>query len=145
MDRAPFIIQCAALYALMSFPVLITSSMQPLPIGSTAELIMKVILGTATVGLASQIVGDTHKSVAKARGETLVTSGLFSVLRHPNYTGETILWVSSAAAGVLAAVVATQKTWTVLALAGGSVFGAIGNYLYCFLHVDRTDSLRHGK
>jgi steroid 5-alpha reductase family enzyme len=87
---------------------------------------MKAFLGIATSGLLCQIVGDTHKSIAKSRGVSLVTNGLFSVLRHPNYTGEAILWSFSAAAGLLMACTATSKTLIVNTLSIFSILGALG-------------------
>ena len=38
--------------------------------------IMSLLLGTAGLGLALQIVGDTHKSVGKLRGEGLIKTGI---------------------------------------------------------------------
>jgi steroid 5-alpha reductase family enzyme len=85
--RAPFILQCATLYFLMSLPLVITHIV---PAGGTLLQLQltKAALGVAATGLAINIVGDLHKTIAKARGRSLVTGGLFSLLRHPNYTGE---------------------------------------------------------
>ena len=111
---------------MMSCPLLLTSSLPQPPVGTMADTTMKAILGIATSGLLCQIFGDTQKSIAKARGVSLVTKGLFSVLRHPNYTGEAILWSFSTAAGLFMAFTATSKTLSVYVLSIFSILGALG-------------------
>jgi len=88
LKRLPFIVQCAMLYAFMSCPLFITSQLPKLSKGSFIHYAINIIMGCATAGLLMQVIGDTQKSLAKAKGEGLVTTGLYSIFRHPNYTGE---------------------------------------------------------
>jgi len=122
--RAPFILQCATLYFLMSLPLVITHIV---PAGGTLLQLQltKAALGVAATGLAINIVGDLHKTIAKARGRSLVTGGLFSLLRHPNYTGELILWTGSTLAALLTAYTAPPSL-ALLCLCAGSVMGLGG-------------------
>ena len=111
----------------MSLPLLLSKSLPALPFGSPTDIALRILLGIATSGLIIQVLGDTHKSVAKARGEGLVTTGLYSFLRHPNYTGETILWVASAAVGLVSGLrTSAINDVTMMSLCVGSVLGAIG-------------------
>jgi protein-S-isoprenylcysteine O-methyltransferase Ste14 len=115
------------LYAFMSFPLLITHSMQPMLRGSFHQAAYSVCLVVATIGLALQIVGDTHKALAKAKGEGLVTTGLFSIIRHPNYLGELILWSASTAASLVVAGSPSLKfSFNLLLLSLGSILGSLG-------------------
>ena len=76
LQRTPFIVSCGFLYAFMSCPLLITASLPAFKVGSKMYKIMSLLLGTAGLGLALQIVGDTHKSVGKLRGEGLIKTGI---------------------------------------------------------------------
>ena len=59
----------------MSCPLLITASVPALKAGTTMYKIMNTLLSVAGLGLALQIIGDTHKSFGKSRGENLITTG----------------------------------------------------------------------
>ena len=121
LARAPFILQCGLLYLWMSCPLFVLATLpaekflSPLASVTAAatsaslqgfcSAIVPLLLSVAGLGLALQIVGDTHKLLAKrADPDRLVTSGLFRFLRHPNYTGEHVLWGASSLAGCLACV-----------------------------------------
>ena len=112
----------------MSCPLLITSYLPPPSVGSIADTAMKILLGVASSGLACQVIGDTHKSIAKSRGKSLVTTGLYSFLRHPNYTGEAILWTASALVGLTAALATSKRSLFINALSIFSILGAIGEF-----------------
>ena len=126
--RTPFIVSCAALYWWMSFPVFITSSLaKPLVRGSLIANAVNGCLVVAAMGLAIQITGDTQKYIEKRKDEkSLVTGGVYSIFRHPNYTGELILWSFSSLAGILSATSAFQRTWRALLMSVGSILGAAG-------------------
>eukprot|EP00558_Chaetoceros_sp_UNC1202_P005311 CAMPEP_0197236656 /NCGR_PEP_ID=MMETSP1429-20130617/3692_1 /TAXON_ID=49237 /ORGANISM="Chaetoceros sp., Strain UNC1202" /LENGTH=281 /DNA_ID=CAMNT_0042695489 /DNA_START=349 /DNA_END=1194 /DNA_ORIENTATION=+ len=64
----------------------------------------KILVGMTWFGFALGALGDFTKTFVKARcGEDhLVTSGIFSFLRHPNYTGEVIAWTASFLASIAA-------------------------------------------
>jgi len=99
----------------------------------SAELAYGAVGGMG-LGLLVAAVGDAQKSKAKHDFATgmegsseLVTSGLFKLLRHPNYTGEQVLWSFSALAGLMAALVgpASELLWS-----ASAVLGALGiNYV----------------
>ena len=55
-----------------------------------------------------------------------VMGGVFSRLRHPNYTGELLLWAASTAAGALVAFTAPGATWSTVALGAQSLLGLVG-------------------
>lgn len=118
--RVPFILGCSMLYFCMSLPLL---SSARCPASAQPRAIVAPLLALAYTGLTVAAVGDLHKSLAKARrGErTLVTKGLYTVLRHPNYTGEQILWFSSALVGIISSTpiarpMKTVLTWTAIVL-----------------------------
>ena len=77
-----------------------------------------------------QIIGDTQKYISKARNPSkLVTSGVYSLFRHPNYTGEVLLWSGSTLTGLLCAFgTATHRLGKMdkIALSIGSVLGYVG-------------------
>lgn len=102
LQRTPFILGCSFLYLCMSAPLLLSAG-TPLncPVARTAAW---VAVATAGLGLCINVAGDLHKSIAKARGVELVTGGLYSKLRHPNYSGELLLWSASTVTAVIAVV-----------------------------------------
>eukprot|EP00435_Cladocopium_sp_Y103_P072084 s436_g39.t1 len=59
----------------------------------------------AEVGWGVAAFGDLYKSVVKAKEgkDAIVTGGPYALLRHPNYTGEQLLWSANFVAGLLAA------------------------------------------
>ena len=128
LARTPFIVSCAALYWWMSFPVLITSSLlNPLKNGSFISNTVIGCLIVAAIGLSIQILGDTQKYFAKSRDDkALVDGGIYSILRHPNYTGELFLWIFSSLAGILAVPSAFGWTWRALFMIAGTLLGAVG-------------------
>jgi len=120
LSRVPFILSCGFLYFCMAAPLFITAQAPP----SEASLFLTAL---AWGGFGVAAMGDLIKTEVKGKeGEdTLVTSGPFSILRHPNYTGEMLLWTSS----LLAAFSTAIATGTLIADSGwlaASVLGAIG-------------------
>jgi len=55
MQRTPFIVQCALLYALMSCPLLLTASLPAAPAASLRSKAATALLGLATAGLSCQV------------------------------------------------------------------------------------------
>lgn len=82
LSRVPFILSCGFLYFCMAAPLFITAQAPP----SEASLFLTAL---AWGGFGVAAMGDLIKTEVKGKeGEdTLVTSGPFSILRHPNYTG----------------------------------------------------------
>jgi protein-S-isoprenylcysteine O-methyltransferase Ste14 len=122
--RTPFLASCAFLYFCMMCPLLITSqvcggdlSMMPScciaggggtsggsRLVSVLESCLRCSVLTTFLGFLLGALGDMNKTLGKKwKGEdTLITGGIFRFLRHPNYTGEVIGWISSCLAGILA-------------------------------------------
>lgn len=112
-NRTPFILSCALLYAGLAAPPLISATLIELGAVPTCEkalLAYRILVGLAWSGFIIGAIGDFAKSFTKGRkgADHLVTGGIFSVLRHPNYTGEILGWTSSFLASVLA--IATAST-----------------------------------
>jgi protein-S-isoprenylcysteine O-methyltransferase Ste14 len=92
LSRAPFVLGCGLLYFGLYTPLLLTSMIS----GSTdvppvLRMVMKVLVAMLWGGYIIGAVADTTKSYVKEtekNGKFLVTSGIFSILRHPNYTGK---------------------------------------------------------
>lgn len=124
--RFPFILGCAALYLGMVAPLVLTARYEAA--ASDAALgICKACLGAAACGGLIEAIGDAQKSFYKSlsRDPTVrwVDQGLFSVVRHPNYTGEQLLWVGSFGAGVACAAPSIMSCWGWMV---GAVLGLLG-------------------
>lgn len=121
LSRIPFVVGCAALYAALAAPLLLTSQSVANP-----SPYLKVCVVTSWVGFALGALGDLQKSFVKGMlGENvLVKGGLFARLRHPNYTGEVLGWTASFAASVVVAVADWKQSFAVPLAA--SAFGWLG-------------------
>jgi steroid 5-alpha reductase family enzyme len=109
LSRTPFILSCALLYGFMSAPMLVTRKIcgdAPLLLGQGGYLNLGFLCTTsmAWFGFLLGAIGDMAKSLSKAKNgeDHLVTGGVFSIFRHPNYTGEAIGWTSSCVTAFLA-------------------------------------------
>ena len=111
ISRAPFILSCGLLYYGLYLPVLLTSKLASdgVAVKSAAGpglTALKVLVGMQWFGYLVAALGDLTKSYVKAsekRGKFLVTSGIFSVVRHPNFSGEILSWTCNALCGALSA------------------------------------------
>lgn len=125
LSRTPFIVSCALLYLWMSAPVLLTAGAPEIgcSVGRAASW---AGVAAAALGFLVAAVGDAQKSIVKARsGEnTLVTTGVFKYLRHPNYTGELLLWSASTFVGMVSTV--AHFSWPRLGGAASSLLGLLG-------------------
>ena len=99
-SRVPFLSACAVLYLGLAAPVAMATAAPSVE----RFLAYKIAVGLMCSGCLLAALGDFWKSLAKAkRGEdALVTGGPFAIFRHPNYTGEQLLWTASFAAGLMA-------------------------------------------
>jgi len=82
-------------------------------------LVSKIGLGLATLGLIIETIADEQKNSFKAASGGLIESGLYSLVRHPNYTGEILFHV-----GMFLSSWHAYGTWKhllVAALAPGSM------------------------
>lgn len=120
LSRIPFVVGCATLYACLASPLFVTSQV------TSASWAFKVSVVATWVGFIMAAFGDLQKSILKRmNGEDfLVTNGIFSFLRHPNYTGEILGWTSSFLAGVNVAFGGWKKSYAFPLTA--SVFGWVG-------------------
>jgi len=136
LARTPFILSCAVLYGCMTAPLLIMEKIYgsaPLLINGQdwPHLALLVSSVFTWFGFLLGAIGDAWKSFSKARNsdDHLVTGGVFSLFRHPNYTGEAIGWTANCAAGFVA-VLSAGSGWQhwkqYLPYLGASVAGCMG-------------------
>lgn len=109
VNRLPFIISCAFLYLGLAIPPLMSGRSLEMMSAThvpceKAVLAYKALVGCTWAGFLVAALGDVIKSVVKGmKGpDHLVTGGLFSLLKHPNFTGEIFGWTSSFVASVVA-------------------------------------------
>ena len=101
----------ALLYACQTSPVTFRLANEK---GTDTLLIFGVILSAC--GVIIEIVSDTQKQAAKRKDPArFVSTGLFSIVRCPNYLGELILWTGVFLSGV--SVLNSAWQW-IAALAG---------------------------
>ncbi|CAJ1958884.1 unnamed protein product [Cylindrotheca closterium] len=147
LSRAPFIISCGFLYYGLAAPLFFTSQL-------TSEMMkpswvlpfMKTLVGLEWFGFGIAAIGDFTKTfVKKTKGDdTLVTSGIFSLLRHPNYTGEMIGWTANSVCGLvgftLLAKAATSRA-ALLKLIGNFIIQSLGLVGITFVLMQATTGL----
>ena len=104
LARAPFILACAFLYFCMAAPLRLTAEL-PASSGMLSKAAW-LMIGTMYLGFGTAAIGDLLKAWVKAkRGQDcLVIEGIFRWLRHPNYTGEIVLWGANAALACLCTI-----------------------------------------
>jgi len=109
LKRLPFIVTCALLYLGLVAPgvLVFKAAARGAEFGSAFRL---ALLGMY-VGWAVAAFGDLYKSIVKAKDgkDAIVTGGPYALLRHPNYTGEQLLWTANFVAGLLAAATLKPK------------------------------------
>eukprot|EP00531_Pseudo-nitzschia_arenysensis_P015248 CAMPEP_0116156416 /NCGR_PEP_ID=MMETSP0329-20121206/22821_1 /TAXON_ID=697910 /ORGANISM="Pseudo-nitzschia arenysensis, Strain B593" /LENGTH=359 /DNA_ID=CAMNT_0003653499 /DNA_START=61 /DNA_END=1140 /DNA_ORIENTATION=+ len=98
ISRLPFILSCGLLFYGLYLPVSLTSKITSDNMSAVGISVLKGLIGLQWLGFVSGAVGDLTKSYVKGSekdGKFLVTSGIFSILRHPNYSGEILSWTSN--------------------------------------------------
>lgn len=136
ISRAPFVLSCGLLYYGLYLPVLLTSKLasdttamkSAAGAGLTA---IKVLVGMQWFGYMAAALGDSTKSYVKAsenNGSFLVTSGIFSILRHPNFSGEVLAWTCNVLCGAVSAayLLRSRFSLSILGTLGLSMMGWIG-------------------
>lgn len=132
LSRLPFILGCGFLYFCMAAPLFVTAQAEALPIAVT-------FIALAYEGFYVAAWGDLIKTRVKAKeGEdALVVSGPFALVRHPNYSGEMLLWTSS----LMAAFLLSYVTGTLAANAVWLAFSVLGAIGINFVLVQATTGL----
>jgi len=139
LARTPFVLSCSFLYFCMAAPLRLTFGLGPAH-GALAMLQWGLV-GLMYSGFGVAAIGDLTKTRVKAaRGENaLVTQGIFMWLRHPNYTGELLLWTANAAIAVLGAL--CDNGLPKPAKIGYAVASAIGAAGIAFVLLKATSNL----
>lgn len=150
LARTPFVLSCAYLYYGLCAPLYLTSAIMSQSLGKL-QWTFKGLVGLTWLGFSVAALGDLHKSFVKGRkGENhLVTGGIFSVLRHPNYTGEMIGWTSSGLAGALAFLTMKEftqvKPWFYLGSTALGVSGILFVLLLATRNLERKQKKAYGE
>jgi len=107
-------LSCVLLYLFMTAPVIYRMSN-----GGEWDVVTIVGLCIMALGVLTEVVSDKQKSMAKKKNpNTFCASGLFKIVRCPNYLGELILWTGVLISGVT--TLCTVGQWIV------SVIGYLG-------------------
>ena len=106
--RAPFVLSCSLLYYAMCTPLLaVHAALASGALASAwgASIALRALVGVSWAGLLLAAWGDLHKSYVKAKlgAETLVMTGPYARFRHPNYTGEQMLWTANMLTSIVSA------------------------------------------
>ena len=139
LSRTPFVLGCSFLYYCMGAPLLLTATAAP-----PTSALLKVETALMYLGFLIAALGDLQKSIVKAtKGEdALVTNGIYKFLRHPNYTGELLLWGASFAAAVtVAPAILAAATMSKLAVAGWLLASATGYAGIAFVLIQAATGL----
>ena len=106
LTRIPFILSCGFLYYGLVCPLILTSQLSKAKdVPSLAFNVMKVLVAGQWLGYVVAAIGDLTKSYVKLKNNDenyLVTTGIFSKLRHPNYSCEILAWTCNAICGSIA-------------------------------------------
>jgi len=121
LKRAPFVLSCSLLYACMAAPIMVSTAT------AASGLLSAVLVAATWAGLLLAASGDIVKSYVKAQkgSDTLVTVGPYRFFRHPNYTGEQILWTANTMLGFVAAA-SGGALWASAGWLGASLLGWAG-------------------
>ena len=168
--RTPFLVNCSLLYFGLCAPLLLSSGLvTKLVLSASTKTALKtsfpfqwylisalkVLVALQWFGFALGAWGDVTKTFVKKVLEKnenfLVTSGVFSILRHPNYTGEMISWTCNSFVGLLTSMMTifllfATKTATTnsLALVGlYTILSLLGNVGIVFVLLQATKNLEY--
>ena len=111
ISLAPFVLSCGLIFYGLYIPAMLTSKLasDTIAMKTAAGLglsVMKALIGIQWLGITIATIADLTKSYVKASekdGKFLVTSGVFSIFRHPNFSGEILSWTCNSLCGALSA------------------------------------------
>lgn len=147
LSRAPFIFSCGLLYYGLVLPVKLTGALDASALALAGPL-LKTLVGLQWTGYLVAALGDLTKSYVKAsekNGKFLVTSGIFSLLRHPNFTGEILSWTANALTGILAGGLLLRSGGgsNIVSLVGSMGLSAMGSLGMVFVLLSATRNLEN--
>ena len=121
ISRAPFVLSCGLIFYGLYLPVKLTSDAIALKAATNLGLTaIKVLVGLQWFGYFIAALGDLTKSYVKSserNGKFLVTTGIFSILRHPNFSGEILSWTCNSLCGALSAAYLLRRKFSLSTLA----------------------------
>lgn len=154
ISRLPFVLSCGLLFYGLYLPVLLTSKLTRDTIAMESVsffglTVMKALVAMQWIGYLVASLGDLTKSYVKAsenNGKFLVTSGVFSILRHPNFSGEILSWTCNSLSGALstAYLLRSKFSLSILGCLGLSTMGWAG-MLFVLLRATSTLEERQQK
>ena len=103
-------ISCAILYVCECAPVTFrfVNNVQD-------DMFLYVGIGLAAVGILMEIIADAHKTIAKKKNpKRFVSTGLYKIVRCPNYLGEILLWTGVFVSGI--SVCNSVLQWVIVSL-----------------------------
>jgi steroid 5-alpha reductase family enzyme len=142
LSRLPFILSCGLLYYGLVAPVVATSQLA-IDSTSTVAKVFAGLVGMQWFGFATAALGDftkTHVKSSQKEENFLVTSGIYSIVRHPNYTGEIIGWTANAALGLMGAFLLRGK-WSSTQLVANVASNLVGWMGILFVLLRATSGL----
>jgi steroid 5-alpha reductase family enzyme len=127
--RTPFLLSCGFLYYGLMAPLLFTSKLTASMLPSWGKQLLQTLVGIEWFGFGLAAFGDftkTYVKKVKKDENRLVTGGIFSILRHPNYTGEIIGWTANALCGLVAASLLLKESSITVPLMANLVTMTLG-------------------
>jgi protein-S-isoprenylcysteine O-methyltransferase Ste14 len=103
--RLPYLLSVGLLYYGLVCPLILTSQLPKAALPAVSLNIMKILVGGQWLGYLTAALADLTKTYMKRKNKDerfLVTQGIFSLVRHPNYSGEIFAWTCNALCGSLA-------------------------------------------
>ena len=91
-------------------------------------------------GVALNVGSELYLRREQRAGAGLVTTGVYGAVRHPNYTGEVLLWAGAAIAGGPANLV--SSAWVPACMAAGMHWWSVGDLERYLEAVHGADEVR---
>jgi steroid 5-alpha reductase family enzyme len=129
--RTPMLLSTGLLYYALAAPALLTAKLSADLVPSWGMSLLKTLIGLQWFGFGIAALGDLTKTYVKQTQKDeyyLVSSGIFSMLRHPNYSGEIIGWTANIACAIVAATFLLKQGIVISTVSNlvGSALGWMG-------------------